>query len=303
MLEQMLFRRARCGFLVPAAFAATALALPAANVQAQWLLDVQAERLHDSNLTRAQKSSDILADGAWRLRGSAGRLFEVGERSEVVARAELAMTRYDTYTGVSSDSLGWNAAYRRKLGTGLTAPWVEAGLGASVENARESLRDLTRRRLYFTAGKRFSERWDGTLSFDYSSSRQRNNFPRVLFYSDKVFDVTGRLLSLTANYAPSEQWLIGVAADLRRGDVVSTTRRNPEIFRASNAIAADPAFGPDFIAYRLSGASTRSVTFIVSRALDLRSSLDASLAMDRTRTRAGLRYDGVRIGVSYIYRR
>ena len=32
----------------------------------------------------------------------------------------------------------------------------------------------------------------------------------------------------------------------RRGDVVSTTRQNLDIFLASDAIAADPTFGSDF---------------------------------------------------------
>jgi len=41
----------------------------------------------------------------------------------------------------------------------------------------------------------------------------------------------------------------------RRGDVVSTTAPNPQIFYASRALADDSAFGADEYAYRIFGST------------------------------------------------
>lgn len=303
MLERLLLNVDRPPTRAGTALFGLAMLFVCATGRAQWLFDMQAARIQDSNVTRAQKSSDIVHDGVLRLRGSASRVFDIGDYANLTTSAELALARYETFGGLSSDSLGLGAAYRAKLGTGLTVPWLEAGLAGSVEDARERVRDVARTKMHLAAGRRFSEALDGSIALAFESSRQRNDFPRVLFYSDKAFDLKARVVSLGVNYAADERWLIGMNAELRRGDVVSTTRRNPEIFRATNAIVADPAFGSDFIAYRLSGATTRSLAVTLSRALNASSSLDATLELDHTTTRAGLSYDGARIGVSYVYRR
>jgi hypothetical protein len=82
---------------------------------------------------------------------------------------------------------------------------------------------------------------------------------------------------------------VGGRAAVRRGDVESTTRQNLDIFLASDAIAADPAFGSDFFAYRLRG-TTATANATLSWALSERSSLNLSYAVARTTSYDDLNY-------------
>jgi hypothetical protein len=107
---------------------------------------------------------------------------------------------------------------------------------------------------------------------------------------------------LKGSFALAEPVLLFGAAGVRRGDVVSSTRRNLQIFRESSAIANDPAFGPDFVAYRLTGARTESYSLGVSWALGRRASIDASVGADRTHARGALDYDGNVYAVTLVYR-
>jgi hypothetical protein len=100
----------------------------------------------------------------------------------------------------------------------------------------------------------------------------------------------------------TERALLKASAGARQGDVVSSTRRNFQIFVESAAIANDPAFGPDFIAYRLSGARTRIYTVGVSWALGRRASIDGELLRHETKARGGLDYDGNIYSISLVYR-
>ena len=66
---------------------------------------------------------------------------------------------------------------------------------------------------------------------------------------------TGGGVEIGAAYAVTEQLASSGRFASRRGDVVSTTSQGYAIFQASNAIAADPAFGDELYAYRLRGTT------------------------------------------------
>ena len=86
-------------------------------------------------------------------------------------------------------------------------------------------------------------------------------------------------------------------------EVIAGTRRHFAIFNSANAIADDPAFGPDFIAYRLSGARTRSLTGGLSWELARRSAIDVTLTKDDTHVGGGLDYSAVIFAVTLAYRK
>jgi hypothetical protein len=119
--------------------------------------------------------------------------------------------------------------------------------------------------------------------------------------SGKVFDLRGRSAYVRAGYAATDVLQLGAHIEVRRGDVVSSTRRNLEIFEASSAIARDPTFGDDFFAYRLRG-TTETITANASWALDARSSLNLAYAAERTRAYDDLDYRSYRVDFSYAYR-
>ncbi|HTS23384.1 MAG TPA: hypothetical protein VMN79_16445 [Casimicrobiaceae bacterium] len=70
---------------------------------------------------------------------------------------------------------------------------------------------------------------------------------------------------------------------------------------ASDAIAADPSFGPDFFAYRLRG-TTDTAQLSASWALDDRSSLNAVYADERTDATGGIYYRSHSLNLLYAWR-
>ena len=86
-----------------------------------------------------------------------------------------------------------------------------------------------------------------------------------------------------------------------RGDVVATTRPDFDIFVVSDAIAADPTFGPDFFAYRLRG-TTDTAKLSASWALDERSSLNVVYVEERTDAAGGIYYRSHSANLVYAWR-
>jgi hypothetical protein len=99
----------------------------------------------------------------------------------------------------------------------------------------------------------------------------------------------------------SDRLLVAAKLKVRRGDVVATTRPDFGIFVASDAIAADPTFGPDFFAYRLR-ATTDTASASASWALDYRSSLNLLYADERTDAADGIYYRSHRVSLVYAWR-
>jgi hypothetical protein len=282
------------------ALALLAVALPATSA-AQWRLDADLARAYDDNLSRAQRESDVVRDHALALRGALGRGFVVAG-GDLVLRAEARAARYDEYLGLDHAALGAGAAWRRKLGLGLTAPWLAADAAYFGEDYSEPLRDGSRAALALELGKRFTTAFEASLSLAYDRRWQSDDLGTVPGISGKPFSLRGRSLSLRGSFAFGEKLLAFGAVAARHGDVVSSSRRNQQIFREAAAIAPDPAFGPDYIAYKLTGASTDSYTLGLSWALGTRASLDAALTSERTSARGGLDYDANVYSVSLVYR-
>ena len=115
-----------------------------------------------------------------------------------------------------------------------------------------------------------------------------------------AFDLDSVSLSLGADYMLTPATLISLGYTHRKGDVVSSTRRNRQIFVVSEAIAPDPAFGPGVIAYRL---DARSHIFELGLSHAIGSRLSANLGVARSLTygRGGNDYYGSRVSASLLY--
>ena len=268
---------------------------------AQWVVEADAARTSDDNLSRAQRPADIIRDRAFTARGVLGRAFVLGE-GDASVQAELRAARHDNYEGVDHQALGAGASWRRKLGLGLVAPWLALEASLLAEDYETRVRDGHRSGAAVVVGKRFDERLEGSLRAAYDRREQREEFPTVPGVSGRPFSLQGRSLTLRGSYAFSAQGLAYAAAGIRHGDVVSSTRRNPDIFRETDALAPDPAFGADFIAYRLTGARTRSWSAGLSWAIGRRAAVDATVSRDLTSARGGLDYDGNLYSLSLVYR-
>ena len=280
-----------------------ALAL-SCTAHAQWMPQYEAGFLYDTNLSRAQKDEDQIKDSALLARAALARAFPIGDYADGSVGVDARFTRYTKSHGASFVAVGANAGVRRKLGLGLTAPWIALEGTAAYEDAREDIRDAARYLLSGTVGKRFTPDLDGSFGYAYDRRVQRESYAEdgLSGYSGKPFSVQGRSWFARVNYALGERAGLIAAAARRHGDVTSSTRRNFAIFTGSNAIADDPALGPDFIAYRLSGASTRTLSGGLSWSLARRTALEGTLTKDDTTVAGGLDYHAVIFALTLIHR-
>ena len=258
--------------------------------------------LYDDNLSRAQLDADRVPDSALRGRAALGRGFELGAAGDVRVAGVAGFTAYRHADGASFGLAGADAGWRRKLGIGLTQPWLAADASVALENAREDVRDAWRGNVSAAVGKRFSGALEAAVGLGYDRREQLDEFAVVPGFAGDPFSIQGRSAFARVSYVVGERATLFGSAALRHGDVVSSTRRNFDIFVGSNAIALDPAFGPEFIAYRISGASTTSLSAGLAWELAPRAALEASLTRDDTRARGGLDYAAVAFGLTFVYR-
>ena len=149
--------------------------------------------------------------------------------------------------------------------------------------------------------QRLSERLELSGGGSFERYRADDVVDVVPGVSGDAFSLEGRSLFARADYALNDRWVgfAGVAA--RRGDVTASTRLDLKIFEYSNAVTRDPAFGTDYIAYRLSGATTWD--FIAGTSLALSDYSSVNLAVTRALTYAsgGLEYQSTQINASVIF--
>jgi hypothetical protein len=268
---------------------------------AEWLFDVDAGAFYDSNLSRAQKSSDVRADAAAALAASAANFFALTGNDSLTLSIDGRAEAYHRFHGLDSLGAGATADFRHKFGLGYGAPWLRITASGSYDGYQENLRSGARLDARAELGQRLSEQFDAAIGGTLDRRYAQHDEPVVRGISGKVFDLRGHSAYVRAGYAATEALLLDARVEVRRGDVVSSTRRNLEIFEASSAIAHDPAFGEDFFAYRLR-ATTGTATVSASWAINARSSLNLVYAAERTRAYDDLDYHSYRVDFSYAYR-
>ncbi len=110
-------------------------------------------------------------------------------------------------------------------------------------------------RATLAVGRRIDERWNFWAQYlfdDRVASAQPEEVPGL---SGDAFSQVSHTVSADLEYSMTERASLAFAVSGRRGDVVSTTGQSAQIYYASKAVAEDPAFGPEFYAYKLNGTT------------------------------------------------
>jgi hypothetical protein len=261
----------------------------AGQARAEWFYDVRPGGLYDDNLTRAQKAADVRGDGAATLAAAAGWFHAPSGGDGITLVLEANSEAYARFHGLNLISIGGSAAYRHKFGLGRDVPWASISISAAHDDYRSDIRDGNRLEARLEVGSRLTDNFDASFGVATDRRFASNDRPVVPGISGKVFDLRGLSAFARAAYDITDRLQVGGRAAVRRGDVESTTRQNLDIFLASDAIAADPAFGSDFYAYRLRG-TTATANATLSWALSERSSLNLSYAVARTTSYDDLNY-------------
>lgn len=289
--------------LALAALSCATIALSSTTAHADAWVDAQAAVASYANLTRARAPEDRRSDQATTFDLSGGRFVALSGSDGLSLTLDGHAEVFRRYRGLDMWSAGVGASYRHKFGLGSNVPWALAGIAIVRDVYRDEVRDGLRTALTLEAGHRFDARFDVAaglvLDRRYGKFDPHGEFPG---YSARVFDLQGRSAYLRGGYALNDKLLLGGRFAVRRGEVVSTSRRTRAIYFASDAIADDPAFDDDNLyAYRLEGTSF-STTASASWALDDASSLNFVYTDNRTRAGYGLNYADRSLMLAFTYR-
>jgi len=267
---------------------------------AAWIADVEVGLVHEDNVSLGEMERDIKSDTALSTSFSAGASTLLGERNTLSVTGDFIGNVYDRFSGLDNLSLGVTAAFRRKLGLGAAAPWVRVSGAGARQEYRNDVRDGWRYRLGTGVGKRFGERWD--LRAEYAFERRMADHERAVTprLPGDVFDQESHTLSFRGDFLYSEAISLSVGYALRRGDVASTTQRNPAIFAASSAVTADSTFGSDTFAYKID-ATTHVLSFGLSLALGQRSSFNLGYEHQIGQGNGGVDYRNNVFRASFLY--
>jgi hypothetical protein len=278
-----------------------ALAGLTGEAAAEEIVSAEGAVSHDNNLSRALSASDIVSDTALNLAVSGGFHFAPGERDAITLTGDVRASQFRQFHGMNSIALGGTASWSKKFGLGAFVPWTKVSASFAGERYGENVRDGLRTNVTLRAGQRLSERLELSGGGSFERFRADNVTQVVPRLSGDAFSLEGRSLFGRADYVLDDRWAVFAGARARNGDVTSSTRFNPEIFLYSSALAPDPAFGSDYIAYRLSGATTWD--FIAGMSLALSDYSSANLAVGRALTYAsgGIEYQSTQINASIIF--
>jgi hypothetical protein len=287
--------------LLPLILVACVLASPL-PARASWIFDAEAGIVHETNVGLAQKARDVKSDSRLSTALSTGIALPFDDRSIASVTGDLTGDGHAELSGLSNFGVGATTAFRHKFGLGPAAPWVRVfGSGARLE-FEDAVRDGWRYRVGAGAGIRLGGRVD--LRVDYAFEEHQADHGRAVSRTlpGNVFDTTSHTYSGRVDFFYSEVLSLFAAYALRDGDVVSTTRRNADIFAASSALTADPAFGRDFIAYKID-AIVHILSFGMSFAIAEKASLNFGYERQIGLGKNGLDYynDVSRAGVLFSY--
>jgi hypothetical protein len=266
------------------------------------VLDADVGVVHETNVGLAQRDRDIKNDTALTTSVSGGVAMPLGEWSTASLTADVDGAAYERLGGLSHLSLGLGTALKGKLGLGAAAPWVRLWGSGARQEYEEDVRDGWRYALGLDVGTRLGERWD--LRAGYAFDERIADHGRALSrrLPGDAFDTAGHTFTLRADFLYSEAVSLFAGYAVRDGEVVATTRRNEAIVAASTALTADPAFGRDFVAYKIE-ATVHSLSAGLSFALGAQTSLNVSYEHHIGLAGGGIDYHNhvVRAGFLYSY--
>lgn len=256
---------------------------------AAWIADVETGVVYEDNLSFAAKDQDIKGAAALTTSAVAGYAAYLTDRHVVSLTGDFAGDLYERYHGLNHVTLGVTAAFRTKLGLGAQAPWVRVAASGSRLQYQDDVRDGWYYRAAVGVGKRFGERW--ALRLDYAFDGRTADHERAVTtrLPADVFDQQAHTVSIRADFQATALLAVFAGYAARIGDVASSTQRNAEIFAASDAVVADPAFGSDVFAYKIQ-ATTHILGAGLSLALGARWSVNVGYEHQIGLAEGGLDY-------------
>ena len=220
-----------------------------------WTVSTEAGLRHDSNVGNAQPASDIVADSTLKASVSMFQLLPLSDGYSVTVGGNLHAERYHQVTGLNNASVDAMLSLKKKWGLGPFVPWARAGITVGRSSYEFSYRNAWAYHATLAFGRRIDERWNLSAEYTFEDLVARTQEEVVPGLSGDAYSQVDHSLRLNVEYALSGNVYLALGLMGRRGDVVSTTAPNYNVYEVSRALAEDPAFGPEDYAYRIKGTT------------------------------------------------
>jgi hypothetical protein len=224
-------------------------------VRGDWIFGADASLRHDSNVGNAEPYDDIVGDSILGARLSMFQLIPLDENYTVTVGGDLRGESYHRLTGLNNASLDGVLTLKKKWGLGAFAPWARAGVSVARSSYDDSYRNAWVYRGTIASGRRLDDRWNLWAEYAYERLAARTQMQEVPGLSGDAYSQNSHNVAANLEYSLNESTFLVLGLLARHGDVVSTTEPGLKIYTSSLALAADPAFGPEEYAYRLTGTT------------------------------------------------
>jgi hypothetical protein len=274
-------------------------------VTAAWYLDASVEYQFNDNQPNGDLDFDVHSDQAIESNITAGKYYQISNTTGLGLAVDITAAQHIRFTELSHVDFGVSSFVNKKLGLGHQAPVISATASVAYANSHDRHRDAWQYRFGAGLSKRLASRWQLLLNYQYENQRAKH-FTDIPFAVATVgargnaFDIKAHNFSIFVVYDISQRLAAHVDYTRREGDVVSSTHINYPVFFVSKAIAYDPAFGPDIVAYTVD-AGTNILSAGLSLALNKHSSINADYEYRISHADGDLSYQNNIFQLTYLY--
>ncbi len=247
----------------------------------EWGLDAAISLDHSDNVSNAIESADRKSDGSATASLSVALHEQLGDYTGLALGLIAESADYFRYSGLDNLAAGARAQLLHKFGLGPDAPRAAFTLRALHRDYHYDFRDGWQYEGGLSVARRIGERWDVRGSVLYDKYAADNLQPAVLpGVSSAAYDVAGWTFGVQAAFLLTGVDTLSFSGSRRHGSVTAVTPPDLEILEYSDAVARDPVFSGNTIAYRIKvDSDTLSATW--SHAIGRHSSVNLAYAYRR----------------------
>ena len=233
----------------------------------EWFADSEISYIFEDNINHAVFDVAEESDQTWNGMVSAGRVYQLSENTRFFADIRLDGNVHQEFDRLNQFTPSVSFSARHKFGIGPYQPWISGTVSTSYIFSRSRIREGYTTTAGFNLGKALHDRVDIALSyrFDYRNSRNTqiidsNKLIAASIEPEKssnVYDINGHSIGIQLNALITQQWLMTLSYNFRKGDIVSSNSPGlvPRINNIVKAIVIDDAL-PGW-AYRAEGYTHR----------------------------------------------
>lgn len=241
-------------------------ALAFSQAQAEWRLDANTGAIYDSNLSNAERGSDIRDDWAWRSDVLASDGFQLSRDLRLNIGADLRGEVWDRFGSFNEIGVGALTGLRYRFGLGRLAPWILLENRFGYDRFQDTERSGYDESIALRGGFSLSER----VALEAGYTFENYAVP------DTFYDRQNHRGSARITFDPISSLQIALGYNYREGDVISyAIPPRPDLRKLASEIREDDeTFGssPLFTAYRMLGrthSGSVSAVYVLTKHLSV----------------------------------